>query len=333
MADKKEIKSSFFPNELFIVGNAYSKKDIGFISNSKIYSGSGVAPFSNCLLLFVTLDKENKPELQKYKDFFKNRKEFFWESQYPGKRNNFGSPNKPLMKSMLNGEIKSYLFARRNTKTKSKPSKFIYCGELKVESFDSGANDLRPFGVKFITKEIPKIMPRDLKELVDWKPYDQSSTIEAEYLAIAQPVTKEIDLNDKDGQGRLTNQRLKDAIENYAMDKAFEYYKSKGYLTFDDSRKKLGYDIRGERPGSTKYVEVKGTKNDGWCVFVTKKEVEFAKSKPVDLFIVNKIEYKVIEENFDYECQGGELRILSPWKPNSSKSSLKVIDYKFCPEK
>ena len=64
MADKKEIKSSFFPNELFIVGNAYSKKDIGFISNSKIYSGSGVAPFSNCLLLFVTLDKENKPELQ-----------------------------------------------------------------------------------------------------------------------------------------------------------------------------------------------------------------------------------------------------------------------------
>ena len=41
-------------------------------------------------------------------------------------------------------------------------------------------------------------MRRDLKELVDWKPYDQSSTIEAEYLAIAQPVTKEIDLNDKE---------------------------------------------------------------------------------------------------------------------------------------
>ena len=85
MADKKENKSSFFPNELFIVGNAYSKKDIGFISNSKIYSGSGVAPFSNCLLLFVTLDKENKPELQKYKDFLKIEKNSFGKANIQGR--------------------------------------------------------------------------------------------------------------------------------------------------------------------------------------------------------------------------------------------------------
>ena len=50
------------------------------------------------------------------------------------------------------------------------------------------------------------------------------------------------------------------------MEKAFEHYKSQGYATFDVSDKRnLGYDIRCERPGSTKYVVVKGShsKKDG----------------------------------------------------------------------
>jgi len=86
-----------------------------------------------------------------------------------------------------------------------------------------------------------------------------------------------------------------------------------------------------EKPGSTKFVEVKGTHNNGWCVLVTANEVETAKKKPVDLFIVNKINYRWIDDEF--ECYDGELRIISPWKPKSNKSSLKEISYKFCPEK
>ena len=44
------------------------------------------------------------------------------------------------------------------------------------------------------------------------------------------------------------------------MEKAFDHYKSQGYTTFDVSKKKdKGYDIECERPGSTKFVEVKGT--------------------------------------------------------------------------
>ena len=118
------------------------------------------------------------------------------------------------------------------------------------------------------------------------------------------------------------------------MKKAFDYYKSQGYAASDVSNKrKLGYDILCERPGSTRYVEVKGTQNDGWCVFVTHTEVKEAKAKPTDLFIVNNINHQFDTEELEYKCEGGEVKIISPWKPNSSKSFLKAIEYKFCPEK
>ena len=73
-----------------------------------------------------------------------------------GRKNEFRSPNTPQMRCLLNGEKSTILFARIIDKSKGKTNKFIYCGELDVESFDNGANNLRPFGVKFKTKEIPK---------------------------------------------------------------------------------------------------------------------------------------------------------------------------------
>ena len=60
---------------------------------------------------------------------------------------------------MLDGEIGSFLFARLRQKTNSKTNPFVYCGSLEVESFDDLANNQRPFGVKFSTKEIPSELP------------------------------------------------------------------------------------------------------------------------------------------------------------------------------
>ena len=329
----------FFPIELFAVGNKYSRNDINQrLEKVTIDASKGITEFLNCFALVVTLEKTDKPKNQKYKDFFKNRKEFFWESQQPksigGRKNKFGSPNTPWMISLLNREKITILFARIINKTKGQTNKFIYCGELEVESYDTAANNLRPFGVKFRTQEIPKKIPKDMKDLINWRPTKELSLIEAEHLAIAQPVNKDIDLDEKEGQQRIFNQKLKKAIELYAMKKAFDYYKSQGYAASDVSNKRnLGYDILCERPGSTRYVEVKGTQNDGWCVFVTHNEVKVAKAKPVDLFIVNNINHKFDTEELEYKCEGGEVKIISPWKPNSSKSFLKAIEYKFCPEK
>jgi len=78
-------------------------------------------------------------------------------------------------------------------------------------------------------------------------------------------------------------------------------------------------------------VEVKGSHKKGWCVLVTANEVDTAKKKPVDLFIVNQIRYQWIDDEF--KCYEGEIRIIAPWKPKTNKSSLKEISYKFCPEK
>ena len=329
----KEINDvNIFPRELFFVGEKYSKRDIDFISNKTIYKSSGVVSCLNTLLLFVTLDKSGRPDTQKYKDFFKNRKEFFWESQDPTKSKSYGSKDNKYMKLMIQGEIQTILFARICNGQKSHPNKFIYCGALEVESYDTAANNSRPFGVKFRTLEIPREIGSELQDLINWRPSQVSSLQEAENLAIVQPVNKKNDFEDSEGQGRILNQQLKKTIETYAMDKAFDYYKSQGYATFDVSnQRKIGYDIKCEKPGSTKCVEVKGTQTDGWCVFVTKNEVEKAKSEPRDLFIVKNIKHRYDIEEHEYKCEGGEVKIISPWKPYSSKSTLTAIEYKFCP--
>ena len=45
---------------------------------------------------------------------------------------------------------------------------------------------------------------------------------------------------------------------------------------------------------------------------MTKQEVDNAKKQPVDLFIINKIKYRWIDEEIEYECFEGEMRIISP---------------------
>ena len=94
-----------------------------------------------------------------------------------------------------------------------------------------------------------------------------------------------------------------------------------------DFHEKEGHRYLVRTTWSTKYVEAKGTRSNGWGVYVTYTEVDAAKSKPIDLFIVNKIQ--ISDEENEYKCFGGEKKILSPWKPNSSKSTLKPIEYFF----
>ena len=143
------------------------------------------------------------------------------------------------MNSLLRNEEPSILFARIIAKTKERTNKFIYCGELDVESFDNGANNLRPFGVKFTTKEIPKEIPQDLSNLINWKPENNSSLVEAENLASTHTLESEADINKSEGQGIITNQRLKKAIEDYAMEKLLSIMNLRAtrHLTF--LRKKI----------------------------------------------------------------------------------------------
>ena len=226
-----------FPYQLFIVGEKYSRNDINQrLVNSQVSQQSGVSSFADSLVLFATLEKEGRPEEIQYKDFFKFKNEifsalekskrnsvlpsegyfpkfekgefkFFWQSQNP--TGNFGTPEKPLLSKLLKGELKGYLFARIEEKTKGKSNRFLYCGSIEPETYDDKANGERPFGVKFRTLEIPKEIGPELQNLINWRPSQVSSLQEAENLAIVQPVNKETDFEDAEGQGRILNQQLK----------------------------------------------------------------------------------------------------------------------------
>ena len=84
-----------FPYQLFNVGDEYKRSDIDLRLTTTKVGREGVKNFSNGLVLFVTLEKSDKPENHQYRDFFKNRKEFFWESQGPEAP--FGTPEKPII--------------------------------------------------------------------------------------------------------------------------------------------------------------------------------------------------------------------------------------------
>ena len=200
-----------FPYQLFTVGEEYSRNDINQrLVNSQVSQQSGVSSFADSLVLFATLEKEGRSEDIQYKDFFKINNEliegekstgsllpmteadiksyfprkcqFFWESQNP--TGNYGKPQKPLLSKLLKGELKGYLFARIEEKTKSKRYPFIYCGSIEPESYDNKANGLRPFGVKFSCNEITqKNFKKNLKALLEWRPQDSTFLEEAEELA------------------------------------------------------------------------------------------------------------------------------------------------------
>ena len=163
-----------FPYQLFIVGEEYSRNDINKrLTNSVVSQQSGVSSFNNGLVLFVTLEKKGRKEDIQYKDFFRGKKEFFWESQTPNSP--YGTPQKPLISKLLKGEITSYLYVRIEEKTKSKTNPFIYCGSLEVESYDDQANNERPFGVKFLCRDMPDNLNSNLQALIEWVPKHYST--------------------------------------------------------------------------------------------------------------------------------------------------------------
>ena len=89
-----------------------------------------------------------------------------------------------MLSKFLKGDLKGYLFARIEEKTKSKSNRFLYCGSIEPESYDDKAAGKRPFGVKFSCNDIePKIIKNELRTLLDWSPKDNSSITEAEELA------------------------------------------------------------------------------------------------------------------------------------------------------
>jgi hypothetical protein len=114
------------------------------------------------------------------------------------------------------------------------------------------------------------------------------------------------------GQGFQLDSKLRIAIENYAMNAAQEYFKSRGY-EWEDVSKTSPYDLRCTRRREVLYVEVKGTQEDGSEVFLTKNEVHFARHHEAQmvLFVLHSIDAsKFVSGRI---LAGGTQILIRPW--------------------
>jgi hypothetical protein len=88
------------------------------------------------------------------------------------------------------------------------------------------------------------------------------------------------------GQGFATDQRVKVAVETYAMNEAFLHYSQVGGVT--DKSRTESYDYVVAIDGDTWHIEVKGTTNDPHEVLLTPREVEHASEYPnAALFVLS----------------------------------------------
>ena len=128
------------------------------------------------------------------------------------------------------------------------------------------------------------------------------------------------------GQGLLGDSEEKDIIEFHAVEKAIAHYTKLGFVVTDTGKTKP-YDLSCVKDAIERRVEVKGSKNPGNSIKLTRGEVEhvWKKETNVDLFIVSEI---VIQSELDGpKASGGKTRILSDWMP--LKEDLTVINYEY----
>jgi hypothetical protein len=128
-----------------------------------------------------------------------------------------------------------------------------------------------------------------------------------------------------EGQGYISDSRVKRAIERRAVKVATDWYKSLHYKV-DYTGDNESYDLEVTRGVEVRRVEVKGTSNQGITVELTWREVDNARDfMPVDLFLVYGIEFERLPEG-NAKGFGGIARRWADWTPDSS--SLKATRYR-----
>ena len=173
------------------------------------------------------------------------------------------------------------------------------------------------FEVTHFSPELPS-----LKALYDWSSNEKSLLPDA---AVA-PSSKAQSSNraNAKGQGYITDQDKKKAIEFRAMTIAREAYERESYVVTDTSAS-CPYDYYCEKPDSKLRVEVKGTSGSFGFVHVTKNEVNSARSHATDLFIVHNIHtHKTLDK---WVASDGEVYRIKNWQPE--EQHLTPTNYKY----
>jgi AspBHI-like restriction endonuclease/uncharacterized protein DUF3883 len=125
------------------------------------------------------------------------------------------------------------------------------------------------------------------------------------------------------GQGFSSDSKTRKAIELYGMQRAREYFQTRGFTSIEDVSSRRPFDLLARDGTREVFIEVKGTQSAGASVFLTSGEVEFAKrnkSKMV-LYVLHSIQ---LSEG-DGAPQGGVHTVFWPW--NVDGGTLAPIKY------
>jgi hypothetical protein len=153
-------------NEILILGNFYSKKDLSLIFNLKGLLSSREGIFSNdsfnSYLFFVDLVKEDKEDRFHFNDYF-DGDIFHWDSQTTQ------HINSPRIQKIVNKEIPILLFTRVHPKIKSQTKPFVYCGRLEYIEHDE--NTTRPIHIIYHSLDYDETTQnQNLIDIYNWKP-------------------------------------------------------------------------------------------------------------------------------------------------------------------
>ncbi|HAS6394553.1 TPA: DUF3427 domain-containing protein [Vibrio parahaemolyticus] len=341
---KREVE--VFDYSKFVVGESHTKLEAfghgGVWVPRQGRDISGVTRFNNCVVLFVTLEKDRKEDEHKYNDkFFLGGSMFQWESQ------NNNTPDTPHMQMIIGGET-VVLFARVYEKVKSKSQPFIYVGELRYvkHSYPIDSKDL-PVEVIFEVSEHKESASEALSSLYEWapgidldyKPIDVLGTVLTETSA-PSPSRRSTNHKGKSKRTGKTNwaerdernrnlglageklviqseiQKLIDLGRSDLADKVEHVAKDNDYA---------GYDVLSfDEQGNEKYIEVKTTKQSkGTAFFISRNEVEVSVEKGDQywLYRVYNLDESTGVANF-YSLQG----------PVDQKFELKPENFKASPK-
>jgi len=314
---KRENEEFVYSN--FKVGSSYSKLDSMAISEvivpKQARDITGITRFKNCVVLFVTLDKQDKEDAHKYFDtFLLNGKQFHWESQ------NSNTPATPHMKMIFNHKP-VILFARVEQKIKGKTEPFIYVGQLSYVEYDySVDNKDIPVEVIFDVTDYQVNANSDLSAIYHWESEEEREIRDTSAPDLLKKVRSS-------GQGRMVDAKKKKAIELHAMKVAREYYEHLGFIVMDTSSN-CPYDLECFQDDKFRRVEVKGTMSKGDNVYVTSGEVIDAMSDEceTDLFIVCNIKVKMPKTD-QYDTSGNDIKVTENWKPEDKHLEPKTYKY------
>jgi len=152
------------------------------------------------------------------------------------------------------------------------------CNELGIGPGDSVHLVIRrPSGTKLFSgrkrlKSGPEIYGRDIKSAL--RP-GSKILVEA-----SEPILREGEAEAESfgaqerAAGFQSNPEIRGVVEKYAMAKAEESLRRRGFTDFTDTSKRKCYDYTCGRGGILYYVEVKGTQGSGESVILTKNEVK-----------------------------------------------------------